>query len=237
MFIKSLVVFLISFITLVSPKVKAAEGDIYNFNWLDPDKEVYVLQNRKFRKKGKVHVNGGFGLTTGKAFVDANVIQGRVGYFFKEEFGFEFLYSKNSGKENSTAATVRNEGSAGSIPFRRIVQDYAGGMLMWSPFYAKVNTFNKIVYFDWIIGLGMAKINEENNREEFLNIGSRSINTPESHTGIMWDTALKFYINQNVDLRLDLTGIHYQADQAAVSNPTKTWYSNWDLSLSLGYSF
>lgn len=237
MFIKKNLILFVSFIFLFPMYSEAAEGDVYNFNWLDPDKEVYVLQNRKFRKKGRLHVNGGFGLTTGEAFVDATVFQGRVGYFFKEEFGFEFLYSQNSGKENSTAATVRNEGSAGSIPFRRIIQSYSGGMLLWSPFYAKVNTFNKILYFDWIIGLGVAKIDEENNKDEFLNINNRSNQIAESHTGLMWDTALKFYVNENVDIRLDLTAIHYQAEQAALTNTKKTWYSNWDLALSLGYSF
>src|SRR5690606_16916020 len=122
------------FLSLAQNFVFAAEGDTYNFSWLDPDKEVYVLQSRKFRKNGRAYVNAGGGITTSGAFVSAKNIQGRAGYFFKEEWGFEFLYSMNSGSENETAKSVRNEGSSGSVPFRRIVDKYYGAMIMWSPF-------------------------------------------------------------------------------------------------------
>ena len=110
----------------------------------------------------------GGGITTSGAFVDSTVIQGRAGYFFREEWGFELVYSMNNGDENATAKSVRSEGTAGSIPFRRIVDNYMGGMILWSPFYAKINTFNQIIYVDWIIGLGVAKLEETNNQVEFL---------------------------------------------------------------------
>ena len=73
-------------------------------------------------------------------------MQARFGFFFTEELGVEFLYSKNSGKENDTAQSVRRgpDGS-GTIPFRRIIDQYYGAYFLWSPFYAKVNTFNKII--------------------------------------------------------------------------------------------
>ena len=142
---------------IVSSQVFANEKDIYEFSWLDPDKEVYVLQNRKFRKSDRLYLNAGWGMTTSGAFVDASAIQGRVGYFFSEDFGLEGLYSKNTGKENNTAASVRagrGNGTGSSTPFRRIVESYSGGMIIWSPFYSKINTFNKIVYMDWIFGVG-----------------------------------------------------------------------------------
>ena len=110
----------------------AGEGDTYSFTWLDPDKEVYVLQNRKYRKAGKLHLNIGAGVTTSGAFVDATTFQGRAGYFFSEDWGFEAVYSLNNGEENGTAASLRNEGTAGSVPFRRIVDSYVGGMVLWS---------------------------------------------------------------------------------------------------------
>ncbi|GAB4009509.1 MAG: hypothetical protein Fur0010_00250 [Bdellovibrio sp.] len=218
--------------------VMASERDVYNFSWLDPDKEVYVLQNRKYRKDGKFHVNLGAGLTTSGAFVDAKTFQGRAGYFFREDWGFEFLYAKNSGTENATAASVRSDGVSGSIPFRRIVDSYMGGMLMWSPFYAKINTFNKIIYLDWLLGLGVAKIEETNNRDEFLTGLISSAQTTGSHTGLMWDTSLKFYLNENWDIRTDLTVVHYKAEKPTRSSTKEeSYYSNWDFSLSLGYSF
>ncbi len=209
----------------------SAEGDTYSFSWLDPDKEVFVLQNRKYRKKGKFHFNAGYGITTNGAFVNSTLIQGRVGYFFLEEWGFEAIYAKHSGEENDTAKSVRQT----TVPFRRIVDGYRGAMILWSPFYAKINTFNKIIYVDWMLGLGMAELEEMNNHLTVLN----SINTEASteiHNGLLWDTALKFFLDENWEIRVDLTVVHYKAKQATVE-AKEEWYSNWDASLSLGLSF
>lgn len=226
---------LISFISL-SP-AKAAEDQTYNFSWLDPDKEVYVLQNRKFRKAGRLHISAGAGITTSGAFVDSKTLQGRFGFFFKEEWGAEFIYAKNSGEENETAALLRNEGGAGSVPFRRIVDNYMGGMILWSPFYTKINTFNKIIYLDLILGVGVAKVEETNNKEEFLSQSINTEETTESHTGIMWNVGAKFFINERFSLRTDLTTIHYQAEVASDTSAEEAWNENFDLAVSLGMSF
>lgn len=214
----------------------AGEESVYSFSWLDPDKEVYVLQNRKFRKKGRFHVNAGFGMTTSGAFVDANNIQGRAGFFPYEEWGIEFVYSKNSGDENTTADSVRNNCGtcSGSVPFRRIVDDYMGGLLLWSPFYMKINTFNQILYVDWIIGLGYGKLQETNNRQEVLTSADFELETL-THSGIMWNTALKFYMSSTFSVRADLTSFHYEAD--VVDRSKKIWNQNLDLTLAVGLNF
>jgi hypothetical protein len=162
---KILALFLLLSLTL-STQAFASEKDIYEFSWLDPDKEVYVLQNKKYKKAGHFHVNAGGGITTSGAFVSSTAIQGRVGYFISEDWGLEGIYSKNSGKENDTAQGVRNVngGGTGTTPFRRIVDSYMGAMIIWAPFYSKINTFNKIVYMDWIFGLGYAQLKEHNNK-------------------------------------------------------------------------
>ncbi len=220
---------------LLSLQAFASEKDIYGFSWLDPDKEVYVLQNRKFRKAGHLHVNAGGGITTSGAFVDATAIQGRLGYFISEDFGFEGIYSKNSGKENSTAKGVQtNNGAGASTPFRRIVDSYMGAMFLWSPFYSKINTFNKIVYMDWIFGLGYAQLKEKNNSLVFKSLGIDKSDTSESHSGIMWEAGMKFYLDPSFSIRTDLTAVHYQATSLAGNS---TFYSNFDATVSLGYTF
>lgn len=223
---------------LILEKSYSGEGDTYSFTWLDPDKEVYVLQNRKFRKSGKFHLNIGAGITTSGAFVDATTFQGRAGYFFREDWGFELIYAINSGKENATAASLRSDGTAGSVPFRRIVDNYTGGMILWSPFYSKINTFNTIVYLDWIVGAGIAKLEESNNYQEFAVNPNDETQTTIGHTGFMWDLGLKFYLNQNFDIKTDLTVVHYKASKPIRNNVGESiFYSNWDISISLGYSF
>lgn len=216
----------------------ASEKDIYEFSWLDPDKEVFVLQNRKFRKAGHVHVNLGGGITTSGAFVDSTTIQGRLGYFFSEDFGFEGLYAKNSGKENNTAKGVRTSGGGGTgtTPFRRIVQNYMGAMVLWSPFYSKINTFNSIVYMDWIFGVGYGQLEEKNNKRRFIDGQiSEGIETLEKHSGILWQAGMKFYLNESFSVRTDLTAIHYSADNVATTG--SSYKSNFDATVSLGYSF
>ncbi len=228
------------FSLLSTSHIFASEKDIYEFSWLDPDKEVYVLQNRKFRKAGHLHINAGGGITTSGAFVTSTAIQGRVGYFMTEDFGIEGLYSKNNGKENDTAKGVRNTGGAGTgvTPFRRIVDNYWGVMALWSPFYSKINTFNKIVYMDWIFGLGYSQLKEKNNKNKFLLLAgdpNANVETLESHSGVMWEAGMKFYLDPNFSIRADLTSVLYSANNVSTSGTSLK--TNYDATLSLGYSF
>ncbi len=216
----------------------AGEKDVYEFSWLDPDKEVYVLQNRKYRKAGMFHANLGYGMTTSGAFVDSNAAQGRFGYFMSEDWGFEGLYSSNSGKENETARSVKaTAGSTtGQTPFRRIVQNYYGAMILWSPFYTKINTFNKIAYMDWIFGLGYGQLTEKNNQKRF-NVGSLDddIETSEKHSGVIWTAAMKFYVTEAFSIRGDFTGVSYSATEPKLNK--KSWVNHYDATLSLGLAF
>jgi outer membrane beta-barrel protein len=222
----------------LSSNVMASVGDIYEFSWLDPDKEVYVLQNRKYRKVNKAHVNIGGGITTSGAFVDSTSVQARAGYFFSEDYGFEGIFAKNFGSENEAAKGVRNNsgGGSGTVPFRRIVDSYMGLMFLWSPFYSKINTFNSIVYMDWIFGAGVAQLKESNNKLRFTEgQHMEGVETEETHTGLIWQAGMKFYVNENFSIRTDLTAVHYSADN--ITTEGSSLKSNFDATVSLGYSF
>ena len=220
----------------------ASESSLYNFSWLDKDKEVYVLQNRQFFKKGTMNLAVGAGMTLSGAFVDAQAVQGRIGFYPLENWGIELVFSANRGEENDNAKAVRMNVAggnvSGSVPFRRITKDYFGGMIQWAPFYAKVNTFNKVLYVDWYLGLGFAKLDEENNRLEISNTDDKTV-TQESHNGILWGTGLRVFITKRWHARLDLTGIHYTATKATEvkdNGKDKSYYNNYDLALSVGMS-
>lgn len=220
--------------TSLLTSVKAAESDVYGFSWLDPDKEVYVLQNRKFRKAGRMYVNAGAGITTSGTFVDSLNFQGRLGFFMNEEFGLEVLYSKNDGKDNDAYSALTTANSS-VTPFKRKINDYIGAMVLWSPFYSKINTFNSIIYADYILGLGVAKLNQTNNKIAVQTNGTDTTLTDESNTGVMWQFGMKFYINEHWSVKPDFTGILYQSENAGGTG--KTLNSNYDLTLSLGYTF
>jgi hypothetical protein len=133
--------FLFAIFLLSSPHISANESSIYKFEWLDDDKEIYVLQNRKFRKKNSFYIGATGNLTTSGAFVDS--MGGSVigGFFFSEDWGIEAIYNSANGTTNSTY-DLANEN--GLIPYYRKVNSYMGAMLMWSPFYNKINTFDQI---------------------------------------------------------------------------------------------
>ena len=238
MTMKILGLFFYVLITIFSEQVFAGEKDVYEFTWLDPDKEVYVLQNRKFKKSNMFHLNAGFGITTSGAFVDSTSMQARAGYFFTEDWGFELLYSKNSGEENDTAKSIRSTSaiSSGQTPFRRIVQSYYGVMGLWSPFYTKINTFNKIAYMDWIFGLGYGNLTEKNNKFAFdSNAFNRTKVSEESHGGLLWTAAMKFYLNEHWSIRGDFTGVYYGATEPVLNK--KQNINHYDATLSLGFGF
>ena len=222
---------------MLSTSLMASESSLYDFSWLDKDKEVYVLQNRKFHKKGTMNLALGLATTVSGPFVDASALQGRIGFYPLEDWGAELIFSYNSGKENENAKGVRVQSS---VPFHRITQGYLGGMVQWSPFYAKVNTFNKIIYVDWYLGLGVAKIDEKNNRYQLNgDPDDDDVEVKESHNGIMWGTGFRVFITERWHARLDLTGIHYSAAKVAGiidGNDAKTYFNNYDLALSVGMS-
>lgn len=219
---------------LISFSAVASESSVYDFSWLDKDKEVYVLQNRKFRKDGRLYFSVNGIKTLSGAFVDSYGASGRVGYFFQEDWGVEFLYSKYTGEENDTAKGVRAQST---VPFYRKMDTMMGGIIWWSPFYAKINTFNSIFYYDWMFGLGVAQGQTQDNRNLFLP-GNPSTLTTEAVTGGIWATSMRFHLDQAWSVRLDFTGFHYNGTkQVTASQKSTDLFSNYDFSVGLAFAF
>lgn len=219
----------------------ANENSLYNFSWLDNDKEIYVLQNRKFRKDGNVYIGATAAYNLNQAFLNSYGGTARIGYFLSEDWGIEGVYGKNSSSENDNTKGIRERGIK---PFYRQIDSFMGAMLVWSPFYSKINTFNKIVYFDWIFGVGPASVSTKDNRngiDPSVPIADRNTLTSENSVGAVWDTGFRFYINENWSLRLDVTGITYKADKQKSDNTTGSkasiWFTSYDLGLGLNYAF
>jgi outer membrane beta-barrel protein len=234
---------LLVLVTLImSTVVIASEKSIYNFSWLDGDKEIYVLQNRKFRKNGNLYIGATAAYNLSQDFLDAYGGTARAGYFFTEDWGIEFIYGKNTNSENNTAKGVKEQGT---VPFYRQIDTFMGAMLMWSPFYSKINTFNQIFYFDWMFGVGAGSITTKDNRNKFDTAAAdQNALTSESSIGGLWNTGFRFFINESWSLRLDLTGQVYKANKqrqvGGTGNPvskTSQLFSSYDLGLGLNYAF
>lgn len=230
--------FLLFFILLTSSFVVASEKSVYEFSWLDKDKEVYVLQNRRFRKVGKIYIGADGVKTISGAFVDSYGGTIRGGYFFSEDWGVEGVFGKNSGSKNDTAKGVEDQQANA---FYRKVDTYMGAMAMWSPFYSKINTFNKVFYYDWMFGLGVASVKLLDNRGEFNSVTSTTL-TSSSGIGALWNTGLRVYINDSWSLRIDFTGLHVKPEDSDIEDngnsvTTSALFSNYDLGFGLNYTF
>ena len=219
--------------------VYASESSVYDFSWLDSDKEIYVLQNRKFRKAQKVYIGGTLGKQINGAFIDSYAVDLYAGYFFKEDWGLELSYTKASGSENATHDSVQEQGS---VAFYRKIDTATTAMLMWSPFYSKINTFNKIFYFDWLIGAGLSSIDTEDNRLKFTTVTD---NTPtvESNIAISWMTGLRFYISDSWSTRIDFKAYHLNADRvgkpsgSSDATTEKKFSHYYNINFGLNYTF
>lgn len=217
----------------------AGESSLYDFSWLDKDKEVYVLQNRKFRKDGTFYVGSTFGNQMNGAFIDSQSINVMAGFFFMEEWGIELSYESANGSTNNTYEGV-NEQSA--VPFYRKVDTATTAYLLWSPFYSKINTFNKIFYFDWILGAGFSSLTTSDNRNQFIAISDRSL-TEETNTAYSLMSGARFYINQSWSLRMDVRSYHLNADMvgedvsSSEDTTEKRWSHFYTFNLGLNYAF
>ena len=216
--------------------VFAAEDSMYDFSWLDKDKEVYVLQNRKFRKKGQLYVGGTLGKSVAGAFVDSSEANFIAGFFFKENWGLELSYTKAEGSENKTSDAIHAQGS---VPFYRKIDTATTAMLMWSPFYSKINTFNKIFYYDWMFGVGGASASTLDNRKRFSGGSDNRELTKESLNGVAWMTALRFYITPSWSTRIDFRALHINADSAinGETDTKKRWTNYYNFNVGLNYTF
>lgn len=217
--------------------VQAAEGDLYDFLWLDPDKKVYVLQNKVHKKRGKFYANIGFTLGLNSDFQDRNGVQFKAGYYFHEEWAVEALYHQFSNSDNDTFTSLQTIN--GSIPFVRRINSKYGIMPVWSPFYGKINTFNKIIYFDWSFGLGLGQITTESNATTVSSSTTADIYSDEKYMAILAKTSFRIHATKNVHV-----GLEYHRDSYRAPGPTvrgipgsERWRNNSEFVLSIGFSF
>lgn len=222
---------------IVSNKTHAGEKSLYDFLWLDPDKKVYVLQNKIYKKEHTFYADLGYLSNFTSTFQKTQGFSGKAGFYVHEEWGIEAYYNGYSNADNENWNNVRNIN--GADPFVRRLNDTYGAMVIWSPFYGKINTFNRIFYFDWSFGAGVAKINAESNRKTVDDTNLESKYDKESYTGAVWKTNVKFHLKENIHVGVEWMQHHYSApgpNRNGKEGASKM-RTNQDLIISVGFSF
>lgn len=215
----------------------SSEKDLYDFLWLDPDKSVYVLQNKVFKKADSFYINGGYLMGITGEFQSTKGLKGSAGYYFNEEWAFEVGYNKYSTSNNEAFQSIQSINQ--SIPFIRRMKSQISALAIYSPFYGKINTFNKIIYFDWNFGLGLTKLATESNALTVSNVSTADTYNEESYTGTILKTGLRVHVTPSFHLDVDYQRAMYKAPGPSVPGQSAAdeWRSNSDVILSIGMSF
>ena len=219
---------------MLTKNTHAGEKSLYDFLWLDPDKKVYVLQNKLYKKEHSFYADVGYLANFTSKFQDTNGVAVRAGYYFHEEWGLEVFYNQYSNSNNDDFRNVQfiNEAE----PFVRRLNSTYGAMLIWSPFYGKINTFNQIYYFDWSFGAGVSKINAESNLKTVTQTNVPNNYAKESYTGAVLKTKVKFHLTEHVHLGLEYMNTYYNAP--GPKNPkSDKLRTNTDVVFSVGFSY
>jgi outer membrane beta-barrel protein len=213
--------------------------DEYDFSWLDPDKKIYVVQNRKYTKKGKLELALSGGIGVGEPYRTRRTVLPRIFYYINESFGVSAFMGFNSNSENSNVEALR--AVAGRIPAVRDVQQMVGGSVVWLPFYGKINMFNQILYLDWHLEAGVGQVSSEIDLN--TTFGNPANINESSHTSFHWGTGQKFFITRNFAARLDLLAIYYKAPSGVDGSLTSALgsvedsYDNYFVTLGVSYTF
>ena len=221
-------------ILMLTRETKAGEESLYDFLWLDPDKKVYVLQNKLYKKEKSVYFDVGYISNQTSKFQDTNGFALKGGYYFHEEFGVELFYQQYANKNNDEFRNVQSIN--GVVPFIRRMNDTYGAVAIWSPFYGKINTFNQIFYFDWSFGAGISQVNTDSNINSVSILNAPNKYEKKSYTGGVLKTKVKFHLKENIHLGLEYMNSYYMAPGPKDPKNDKL-RTNTDLILSIGFSF
>ncbi len=224
--------------TLSAPALRADEKDLYDFMWLDPDKKVYVLQNKVHKKAKTVFANIGYGTGLSSDFQDTSMVHSNAGFFLTEDWGVELLYTKYSNSNNDAFTNLDKLNQ--TVPFIRKTESNYGVLAKWSPFYGKINTFNKIFYFDWSFGLGIGKLNTKSNATTIASDNKTMNYVDEKYTSIIAKTGLSIHATKNIHLGADLIINNYKASGPTTKSgivPAAKMRTNMDAAFTIGVSF
>jgi len=249
---KILSIYIKLFITLSffgSTFLYAGQKDIYNFKWLDQSKKVYVLQDKIHENKGRVYLNVGYGSSELSKFNSTTNLHGNLGVYMGEEWALEGFFSNYTNKNNDAyeAINVQIKEQTGRDVFPHVVKikQMYGLNLMYSPFYGKINTFNKIFYLDWSFGIGGAMSKYEHNTELIqAALGTFSTDTYEDGSAIsgLLKTQLRWHLNKTFKVNLDFVNYFTKLPDlenlgGSFFNEKEKFIRSYDIMISAGLMF
>jgi len=226
--------FLLILFIFASQHVMSSEEDLYDFLWLDPDKAVYVLQNKIHKKEKSLFLSGGYAASMNTDFQNTQGATFEVGYWLNETMALSLQHSIFSSKEDEAYKNITRVNNI--EPFIRRAQNYTNIWLHWSPFYGKINTFNRIYYFDVGLALGLGKLQMETNLNSIQNTNVIGVYDKEDFTSFGAKGFIKFYPSEKTFISIEIINNSYRAFSPA-SLKSKQFKHLRDYSINFGFKF
>lgn len=217
---------------LFSRPSMASEDDLYDFLWLDPDKSVFVLQNKKFTKEHKFQISFGYTQGINIDFQETQGVDIQLDYFFNEQWGLQLDHSMFTNDDDDAYKSITRVNNI--EPFIRRPTQYTALLALWTPFYGKINTFNKIFYFDIGFGIGPGLLKTESNLN-YVHLSSvfDQFDT-ENFTTLNTKIFLRFYLSKKLFLETNFNNNFYRARTAGQGKELKMMR---DINFNFGFSF
>ena len=212
----------------------AGTEDIYKFKWLDPDKKVFVLQEKTYENRHKIYFDLGYGQSQFSDFQDSSFIHADIGWYFAEEWGIELLYHSYENKNNDSYKAVQRQVTV--IPFIIKIDNAIGGLLVYSPFYGKLNTYNLIYYLDWSFAGGFASLNTNDNFASFTANSTTDTYVDKKRSAFVAKTQVRFFVTKHFHINLDYAAFFVRAPEPGTGGSEK-YVRYGDFYLSAGVSF
>jgi outer membrane beta-barrel protein len=219
-------------IRLFSPAY-AGEESLYDFLWLDPDKSVFVLQNKLYEKRHTTYFNTMVLKSVNIEFQKNYGVQLRSGHFFTNELAVEAFYNRYTNEFDTAYQNIQVIN--GSEPFLRRLHSSYGLNGVYSPFYGKINTFNHIFYFDWSFSVGFGKVNTDSNRKSVVDPLIPSSFEAEKYNALFTGSNLRFYLTPKFHLNVGAQNSSFYGHDP-IGN-TKSLTHQIDFLIGIGLSF
>jgi outer membrane beta-barrel protein len=214
----------------------ADENSLYDFKWLDEGEKVYVIQNKEHTKAGGIGIDFSFADSQSSPYQDTVGMIFGITYYFSETWSMDITYKKYNNTDSTDLKNLLNVlGSNQVKPIIRKIDSATLLHLNWIPFYGKVNTFNRIFFFDWGFGLGVGQFETQGNWQTFSILNKSITFEKENDSGFNFRSFVKFYAKANLTMGFEynLTGVETIRDP---SGTKEILYYN-DIIASVGYLF
>jgi len=201
---------LILLMCLICVNVAFAKKDsLYSFKWLDDGEKVFVIQNQEYTKSGKFSIDVQIIDSEGSAFQDTLGVGLVANFFFNENWGIDVSYKHYLNDNNQDLTNLLEYPTQAIKPLVSKVDSVISAHLLWTPFYGKINTFNKIHYFDWGLGLGVGQFTISSNYKTFNQSNKNLTFTSETAIGFDFKSFFKFYATENINIGIEyhLSGV------------------------------